>query len=53
MALTKKDLEEMMAKQKEERLAEMSMLKDMFMESVKQEVKKQITVASEEIKERL
>ena len=53
MALTKKDLEEMMAKQKEERLAEMNMLKDMFMESVKQEVKKQITVASEEIKEEI
>ena len=53
MALTKKDLEEMMAKQKEERLTEMTMLKNMLMESVKHEIKKEITVAREVIKEEI
>ena len=53
MALTKKDLEEMMARQKEERLAEMTIMKDMFMESVKEEIKKQVTEASEGIKQEI
>ena len=39
MPVTKKDLEDMMTRQKEERVAEMKMLKQIFMEGVKEHVK--------------
>ena len=38
MPLTKKDLEEMMTRQKEERAAEMAVLKQIFMDGVKEEM---------------
>ena len=53
MAITKKDLEDMMTKQKEERMAEMTLLKKMFMDSVKNEVDKQVAAVREEIKDNL
>ena len=53
MAITKKDLEEMMSKQKEERMAEMTLLKEILMDSVKNEIEKQVTAVREEIKDNI
>ena len=53
MPLTKKDLEEMMARQKEERIEEMKMLKKLLMEGVKEEIQEQLTVVRDEIKEQI
>ena len=53
MPLTKKDLEEMMARQKEERFEEMKLLKNLLMEGVKEEIQEQLTVVRSEIKEQI
>ena len=53
MAITKKDLEEMMTKQKEERMAEMTLLKEILMDSVKNEIEKRVTAVREEIKDNI
>ena len=53
MAITKKDLEEMMIKQKEERMAEMALMKEMFMDTVKNEIEKQVMAVREEIKDNI
>ena len=53
MPVTKKDLEDMMTRQKEERVAEMEMLKKIFMEGVKEHVKEQLVAVREEISEEL
>ena len=49
MPLTKSDLEEMMKRQKEERVAEMQMLKEILMEGVRDEIKAQLTEVREEL----
>jgi len=51
--LTKKDLEEMMAQQKEERKAEMDVLQKIFMQGVKEEMKEQLTAFRQEIRREL
>ena len=53
MPLTKKDLEDMMSRQKEERASEMEMLKQMLMEGVKEQIKEQVAAAKDEMKEEL
>ena len=53
MPLTKKDLEDMMAKQKEERHEELEALKKVFLEGVKEEMKEQITLVREEMRAEL
>ena len=53
MPVTKKDLEDMMTRQKEKRVAEMEMLKQIFMEGVKEHVKEQLAAVREEISEEL
>ena len=53
MPLTKKDLDEMMAKQKEERMAEMDVLQKIFMQGVREEMKEQLTAFRQEIRREL
>ena len=50
MALTKSDLEEVFKKQKEERIAEIQEIKDIFIESVREEMKSQLSVFKAEVK---
>ena len=42
-----------MARQKEERIEEMKMLKKLLMEGVKEEIQEQLTVVRDEIKEQI
>lgn len=53
MSLTKRDLEEMMKKQKEERKDEMKMLKSLLMEGVREEIKEQLTSIRAEVDEKV
>lgn len=49
MAVTKKDLDDMMKKQKEERLGEMKVLKTILMEGVREEMKEQLDLIRAEM----
>ena len=53
MPLTKSDLEDMMKRQKEERAAEMQMLKEILMEGVRDEIKAQLVEVREELGEKV
>ena len=53
MPLTKSDLDEMMKKQKQERLSEMQTLKELLMEGVREEIKSQLAEAREELNEKV
>ena len=53
MPLTKSDLEEMMKRQKEERVAEMQMLKETLMEGVRDEIKAKLARVREELSEKV
>ena len=53
MALTKNDLEDMMKRQKEERVEEMKLLKTLLMEGVKKEITEQISTIREEMDEKV
>ena len=43
MPLTKSDLEDMMKKQKQERMTEMTMMKEILMEGVREEIQSQLS----------
>ena len=53
MPLTKSDLDEMMKKQKQERLSEMQTLKELLMEGVREEIKSQLAEVREELDEKV
>ena len=53
MALSQKDLEYMMAIQTEERLSEIKVIKALFMEGVKNKIKKQLCVVKDELKQEI
>ena len=53
MPVTKKDLEDMMARQKEERVAEMELLRQIFMDGVKEQMKEQLATVRVEINDEI
>ena len=53
MPLTKSDLEDMMKKQKQERMTEMTMMKEILMEGVREEIQSQLSDFRKEIDEKV